>query len=129
MAVWLDESSFVREVEENPESIFVIQYCTDWCTNCALVTPILDELEETYKDNENVYFAYVDVDSELELAEKHNIASIPSTCIYRGETVLERIVGAHSKDVYKNAIQKSLLDDDRELNIDEDAKTCETDID
>ncbi len=115
MIVWIDETTFKRDTEENPEGVFVLQFGTDWCKNCELVSPLIEELAEKYKDEADLKIGFVDADGELEFVEEQNIASIPTTAIYVGDKVVERIVGAHPIKTYEDAIRKHYFKEGNEI--------------
>lgn len=113
-----DEKSFEDAVKANPDLISVLQFGTDWCQNCAKVSPILKHIEKECRccldkaecqpdcPEQKIQFGLIDVDAEVELAEKYRVYSVPTICIFVGDQIVERIVGVHEKEVYEQAIMK-----------------------
>jgi len=73
----------------------VVDFWADWCAPCHRVSPILDELAETYDGQLRV--AKVDVDAEAELSERYAIRSIPTLLFVRGGEVVDRLSGVMPK--------------------------------
>lgn len=54
----------------------VIDFYADWCGPCKMLSPIIDQLNEEYKDE--VKFYKVDTEDQQELAAMFGIQSIPT---------------------------------------------------
>ena len=104
----LDKSDLFKEGDSDCNRVTVVQVGTDWCNFCSRVTPIIDELDHDYRDK-NVVFSLLDVDTQQEIAEELDIYSIPTTCFFVGDKLVERIIGAHERKVYEDALLKCLL--------------------
>ena len=85
----------------------IIDFWATWCPPCKVIAPILDELAKEYDGQ--IYIYKVDVDKEKELAQAFGIQSIPTLLFVpmTGEPKAE--VGAISKEVFKERIDKFLL--------------------
>lgn len=78
-----------------------------WCVPCQTLSPILEELSETYKEKIDVY--KVDVDEEQELSMLFNIRSVPSILFIPMDGQPEMAMGALPKDTIIKAIDDILL--------------------
>lgn len=101
------ENGFMEKLSKNPDKLTILHYGTNWCQNCERIEPILEELKKEYKE-ENVDFKFIDVEEQIEFCEESKVFSIPTTCVLRGDTVVERIIGCHDDDVYFKAIDNAL---------------------
>lgn len=101
------ESDFMESLSEKPEKVTVLHFGTNWCKNCERIEPILKELKEKYVDKD-VEFEFVDVEEQIEFCEESKVFSIPTTCVLRGDTIVERIIGCHDDDVYFKAVDNAL---------------------
>jgi thioredoxin 1 len=70
-----------------------------------MVSPILEQLSEEMK---NIKFGKVNVDEEVELAEKFEISSIPTLMIFKDGKVISTQVGAMSKERLKSWINEAI---------------------
>jgi thioredoxin 1 len=73
----------------------VVYYFTaDWCNPCKKTRPIVEEMNrETH-----IKFQIIDVDSELELAKKFEIRSVPTFILLEDGTEIKRTTGAQNRE-------------------------------
>ena len=75
----------------------------EWCGPCDQQDPIVEELEDEYP---SVYFKYIDVDENTELANQFTVRSVPTIVITNeGGTVLERFSGVTGKETLSEALR------------------------
>ncbi len=84
--------------------IKVIDFWAEWCGPCKFMEPIVDELEKELAGR--VEFEKVDVDSNQELAAKHQVMSIPTYIIQKDDAEQERIIGAITKENFLKTLAK-----------------------
>ena len=98
----------IFDFENNQEWTFkgdkpcVIDFYADWCGPCKMVAPIMEELNQEYDGNLNIY--KIDTEAEQQLAGMFGIRSIPSILFIPKEGQPQMSVGALPKDGYKKAI-------------------------
>jgi len=85
----------------------IIDFYADWCQPCKMVSPILEELAEEYKDKIKVY--KIDTEAEQELAAAFGIRSIPSLLFIPATGKPQMALGALPKQALKEAIDNILL--------------------
>ncbi|MCB0755937.1 MAG: thioredoxin [Flavobacteriales bacterium] len=85
----------------------VIDFYADWCGPCKMVAPIMEELSDEYKDKVDIY--KVDTEVEQELSAVFGIRSIPSILFIPTEGQPMMQPGALPKPVFKEVIEKELL--------------------
>jgi thioredoxin len=116
MTEHLTKETFLKKVfdyENNKEWNFsgekpcVIDFYADWCGPCKMVSPVLEELSEEYKDEINVY--KIDTEQENELAGVFGIRSIPSLLFCPKDDKPQMAMGALPKEALKDAIDNVLL--------------------
>jgi len=85
----------------------VIDFYTTWCGPCKRLSPILDELSETYKNK--VIFYKADTEQERELAYVFQINSIPQVLYIpvQGKPIL--LKGLYPKEEIVKIIDTELL--------------------
>ena len=86
----------------------VIYFYADWCVPCRKITPLMEELSVTYKDQ--VIFYKVDSDKERELSRSLKVSSIPTLIFVpvKGDPKITR--EAISKSVFESAVYDLLSD-------------------
>jgi thioredoxin len=105
--------SKIFNFEENKDWKFegelpaIIDFYADWCGPCKMVTPILEELSEEFKNKINVY--KIDTDKEQELSAIFGIRSIPSILFIPKEGKPQMAMGAMPKENFVQAINDVLL--------------------
>jgi thioredoxin len=80
----------------------VYYFTADWCGPCKKVRPIVDELS---RDQAEVKFQIIDVDSEGELARRFEVKSIPTFILIEDGKQINRITGAQTKTDLEKFIQ------------------------
>lgn len=71
-----------------------------------MVSPIIDELSEHYKDR--AVIGKVDVDNNDEATSKYGIRNIPTVLFIKNGEVVDKIVGAGTKNLFTEKIEKNL---------------------
>jgi thioredoxin 1 len=98
------DSNFEEEVLKKEEAILV-DFWAPWCGPCKMLTPVLDELATEIKD-ENFKIGKVNVDENMQLAEKYQVSTIPTLLIFKNGEIKETLVGFRDKNSLKELIKK-----------------------
>lgn len=85
----------------------IIDFYADWCGPCKMVAPVLEELAAEYDGKIIIY--KVDTEVEQELSAVFGIQSIPSFLFIPMEGTPMMQPGALPKNVFKQAIENTLL--------------------
>ena len=80
----------------------VYYFTADWCGPCKKVRPIVEELS---RDQAEVKFQIIDVDSEGEFTRKFEVKSIPTFILIEDGKQIKRITGAQTKPDLEKFIQ------------------------
>jgi thioredoxin 1 len=72
----------------------IYYFTAEWCGPCKKVRPIVEELN---RDQVDVKFQIIDVDSEGELTRKFDVKSIPTFIRIEDGEEVDRIIGAQTK--------------------------------
>jgi thioredoxin len=73
----------------------VYYFTADWCGPCKKVRPIVEELS---RDQSEVKFQIIDVDSEGELTRRFEVKSIPTFILIEDGKEVNRVTGAQTKN-------------------------------
>ena len=82
----------------------VYYFTADWCNPCKKVKPIVEEIN---KDS-IIKFQMIDVDSEIELAKRFEIMSVPTFILMDDGKEVNRIIGAQNKENLLDFIKTGL---------------------
>ena len=78
----------------------VLDLWAEWCGPCKMLTPVIEELSNDFKDR--AIIAKVNVDESPGIAQKYSIRSIPSLLFFRRGSVRQQLVGVASKQDITN---------------------------
>lgn len=82
--------------------IQVYYFTADWCGPCKTVRPIVEELN---RDQSDVKFQIIDVDSEVELVRSFEVKSIPTFIRIENGKEVKRVTGAQTKSYLEKFIK------------------------
>lgn len=115
--IQLTKAGFLADVmdyEKNPtvwkyqgDKPCIIDFYADWCGPCKMVSPILEELAQEYKDQ--IYIYKVDTEAEMELSAVFGIRSIPSILFVPMDENPQMVNGALPKHNLEQIIKELLL--------------------
>ena len=88
------------------EQPVVIDFWAEWCGPCRMIAPIIDELATEYEGR--VVVAKCDVEECEEAVAKFGVRNIPTVVFVKGGEVVDKNVGAASKEALKAKIEKLL---------------------
>lgn len=101
MAFEFTDANFKENVLEN-EGVAVIDFWAEWCGPCRMITPIIEELAHEY--NGKVLVGKLNVDHNPEVAMHYGIRSIPTVLVVKNGVVVDKQVGATTKQVLASKI-------------------------
>ena len=99
------DASFEEDVLKSDVPVLV-DYWAVWCAPCRMIAPIVEELAE---EKEGVLkVAKMDVDNNPATASQYGIRSIPTLMVFKGGEVVDQIIGAASKSMIEQKLEKHL---------------------
>ena len=98
-------ANFEEEVL-NSEIPVLVDFYADWCGPCKMMAPIVESLAESFDGKVKV--GNLNIDEEMDIAQKYRVMSIPTFIVFKGGQALETSVGAMSKDDLEKKLQKVL---------------------
>lgn len=88
------------------DKLVMIDFWAEWCGPCKMVGPIVEQLSEEYK--EQVVVGKIDVDNNDEATSKYGIRNIPTVLFIKNGEIVDKVVGAGSKNIFTDKINKLL---------------------
>ncbi|MGB2705770.1 MAG: thioredoxin [Candidatus Omnitrophota bacterium] len=104
-AAEVNAGNFKKEVL-NSDVPVLVDFWAEWCMPCRMISPIIDELSEDYK--EKIKIAKVNVDNNAELATDLQILSIPLLILFKDGKEITRITGVNPKGYIAKEIETAL---------------------
>lgn len=105
MALELTDSNFEENVI-NSDKPALVDFWATWCGPCRMVGPLVEEIANEYEGK--AVIGKVDVDNNPETAQKFGIRNIPTILFIKGGEVVDKQVGAVSKDVLAQKLEAIL---------------------
>ena len=96
----LTKDNYESVVEKSSTKVLIDFYAV-WCGPCKMVSPIVDEIAE---ENPQITVCKVNVDDEMELAEKFGIMSIPTLVVMDNGKLVKKEVGYRPKQEILNML-------------------------
>ena len=103
--VAVSDSDFQSQVLE-AELPTVVDFGAEWCGPCRMVSPIVEELAAEYQGK--VRFVQMNVDENPATPANYGIMSIPTLILFKNGKVVDKIIGARSKDDFKEWLDSKL---------------------
>ena len=99
------DADFDAAVLQSGEPVLV-DFWAEWCVPCKMISPVLDELAETYGGKLKV--AKVNVDENRATAIKYHVRSIPMLLLFKDGQIQATQIGAVGKGQLTQMIDKAL---------------------
>jgi thioredoxin 1 len=102
------DSDFEAEISRASLPILV-DFWAEWCIPCKHIAPIVEQMAEAYEGK--LLVAKFNVDDNPKIPSTYGIVSIPTLILFKNKEVVERRVGALSKNDLKKMLDKHLAND------------------
>ena len=73
----------------------VCDFFATWCGPCKMLAPVMETMSEKFGDKAE--FVKVDIDENMELAERYGIMSIPLVAVFEKGEIKAKTLGYMSK--------------------------------
>lgn len=104
MALQITDANF--EEYANAGKPMVLDFWAEWCGPCRMVSPIIDELSKEYEGR--VTIGKVNVDENDIVVGQFGIRNIPTVLFFKDGKLVDKVVGATTKDKYIEKIDSLL---------------------
>ena len=86
--------------------VTLVDFWAEWCGPCRMQLPILEEVSEEIGEKATV--GKINVDHELELAQRFGVQSIPTLILFKDGEIVDKMVGVQAKETLVDKIKKAL---------------------
>ena len=83
------------------------KFWAPWCGPCKQMGPIIEKIEKEYSSKGLIVEKY-NIDEEKEMAEKHNVMSIPTLILFKDDQIVDQVVGLVPEAKIREMIEKHL---------------------
>ncbi len=83
---------------KNGNQPFVVDFWATWCGPCRMVGPIISEMAEKYDGK--IVVGKCDVEENEDLAAEFGIRNIPTILFFKNGEVVDKLIGAQSKEKF-----------------------------
>jgi len=105
MTVEVNDSNF-EEIVLKSDKLVIIDFWAEWCGQCRMVAPSIEEISEEYKGK--VLVAKVDVDTNPDISSKLGIRNIPTVMFFKNGKMVDKQVGAVPKSNFVSKLETLL---------------------
>ena len=88
--------------------VLLVDFGADWCGPCKMMEPVLNQLAEDFTGLATV--ARLDVDTNAQTTTEYRVRNLPTFLLFKDGQLAHRLVGATSKHVLAQEINRLLLD-------------------
>jgi thioredoxin 1 len=103
--IHLTDTNFDEEVLKSEKPVLV-DFWAPWCGPCKAIGPVVEELAAAYRDRVKV--AKINIDENPKTATVYGVMSIPTLMLFKGGSVMEKLVGLVPKNRLEDLIKKGL---------------------
>ena len=90
--ITLTSENFDEVIKNNP--VVLIDFWAEWCGPCRMLSPIVEEIAVEVTD---ITVGKVNIDDDMDLAERYEIMSIPTLMVFKNGELSETSIGVKPK--------------------------------
>ena len=99
--ITLTAENFEEEVLKSEQPVLV-DFWAVWCGPCKMLSPVVDQIAE---ETQGVKFGKLNIDDEMDIAEKYGIMSIPTLMLFKNGEPVNQLVGVQPKSVIEKLLK------------------------
>ena len=99
-AIDINKNNFDAEVMQSDKKV-LLDFWAPWCAPCRMVVPLVEEIAEERPD---IKVGKVNVDEQMELANRFGVMNIPTLIVMEDGKILAKSMGAKPKKAILNML-------------------------
>ena len=97
----LTKDNFDQEVMQSGKPV-LIDFYADWCGPCKMMSPVVEEVSDEMPD---VKVCKINIDEEMDLAQRFGVMSIPTFISLNGGEIRGKQIGAVPKSALVDLVK------------------------
>jgi thioredoxin 1 len=102
-AIDVTDADFAAKVLKSPRPV-VVDFWADWCAPCKQLSPILDELAETFDGQ--IDFVKIDTNENMGVPAQYGVLRLPTVLVFSGGEIVKQFMGAVPKLQLRKALEE-----------------------
>lgn len=102
----LTANNFITEVKRSSLPVVVMFYAA-WCGKCAMMKPLIEDIEVKYRGR--ILFCEVEVDESATLAAKYDADIVPTFVFFQNGVLLGTLKGIMETATFEEYLQKIFI--------------------
>ncbi|MGN1165307.1 MAG: thioredoxin family protein [Lachnospiraceae bacterium] len=99
----LTAKNFLSEAKQSPIPVVVMFYAV-WCGKCAMMKPIVEDIEEKYR--ERIRFCEVEIEESAVLAAEYKADIVPTFVFFENGVLLSELKGVMEEATFESQLHK-----------------------
>lgn len=99
----LTANNFSAEIKKSRLPVVVMFYAA-WCGKCAMMKPLIEDIETAYK--KRVLFCEVEVEESPGLSDRYNASIVPTFAFFRNGKLLGELQDVMEDTTFERHMQK-----------------------
>ncbi len=99
----LTAKNFATEIKKSSLPVVVMFYAA-WCGKCAMMKPLVEDIEPTYKNR--IRFCEVEIDESPGLANRYGASIVPTFAFFHNGKLLGELQGEIDDTAFEKHLQK-----------------------
>lgn len=93
-----------RVLERSQQVPVLVDFWADWCGPCRMLSPVLDNIAQSYDGK--LFVAKVNTDIEQELATQYQVRSLPTVKLFYRGKIVDEFMGVQPESAIRELLEK-----------------------
>lgn len=93
-----------RVLERSQQVPVLVDFWADWCGPCRMLSPVLDNIAQSYDGK--LFVAKVNTDIEQELATQYQVRSLPTVKLFYRGKIVDEFMGVQPESAISELLEK-----------------------